>query len=339
MPASVIVGGQFGSEGKGKVSHWLSQRSGAAAAVRVGGPNSGHTVISEEGKRFIFRQLPTAAIVPGISCLMPAGSYIIPELLLQEIAESGIDPVRVVVDPNAWIIGQDEIAREGDLGLARRIGSTGSGTGAAILSRIERLGIGRLAKNDPRLSNFVAPVSTRLRGLLAKKERIVIEGTQGFGLSLFHSENYPYVTSRDTSAAAFVSEAGISPLDVDEVVLVLRSFPIRVSGSSGPLPRETTWETISSESRSPRPLIEHTTVTKKVRRVARFDKLVVQRAMEVNQPSRIVLNHLDYIDAKAGAGQATDLVREFVASVEHSIGTTVDLLGFSPQLLVERSKA
>ena len=87
-----------------------------------------------------------------------------------------------------------------------------------------------------------------MREHLEAGQRIIIEGTQGFGLSLLHSKYYPFVTSRDTTAAAFVSEAGLSPLDVDDIVLVLRAFPIRVGGNSGPLPNEIDWDTVTSES-------------------------------------------------------------------------------------------
>ena len=70
MPVTVIVGGQFGSEGKGKVAHFFAREMGACAAIRVGGPNSGHTVISEKGP-IIFKQLPTAAILPDVQCVLP----------------------------------------------------------------------------------------------------------------------------------------------------------------------------------------------------------------------------------------------------------------------------
>ena len=62
MPVTVVVGGQFGSEGKGKVAHFLVRHTGASVAVRVGGPNSGHTSYDDRGEPHIFRQLPTASV-------------------------------------------------------------------------------------------------------------------------------------------------------------------------------------------------------------------------------------------------------------------------------------
>jgi adenylosuccinate synthase len=91
---------------------------------------------------------------------------------------------------------------------------------AAVAARVQRLTDLRFAKDEPRLGPFVAPVKPWLRSQLGQGERIIIEGTQGFGLSLLHSEYYPHVTSRDTTAAAFVAEAGLSPLDAVAETLI-----------------------------------------------------------------------------------------------------------------------
>src|SRR5206468_1357773 len=102
------------------------------------------------------------------------------------------------------------------------------------------------------------------------------------------SPDYPFVTSRDTSAAGATAEAGLSPLDVDQVALVLRSFPIRVAGRSGPLPNEITWEKLTRESGHRGTLAEFTSVTGRLRRVARFDAEIVRRAIAVNAPTLVV---------------------------------------------------
>ena len=90
MPVTVVVGGQFGGEGKGKVAHYLAQEMKASIAVRVGGSNSGHTVIDSSGSPIIFRHLPTAALLPDVTCVLGAGSYINPEILLQEVFRIGL---------------------------------------------------------------------------------------------------------------------------------------------------------------------------------------------------------------------------------------------------------
>ena len=194
----------------------------------------------------------------------------------------------------------------------------------------------RFAKDEGRLRAFVRPVKPWLRSQLRQGHRIIIEGTQGFGLSLLHSEHYPYVTSRDTTAATFVAEAGLSPLDVDEVALVIRAFPIRVGGASGELAREIQWETVTKESGSLTPLVEKTSVTNKIRRVARFASDVVHHAIEVNRPSLICLNHLDYVDVNSRHGELTPAVKEFILWVEDEIKQRIDYLGLGPESLIAR---
>ena len=164
----------------------------------------------------------------------------------------------------------------------------------------------------------------------------MIEGTQGFGLSVLHGGYYPKATSRDTTAAAFVSEAGLSPLDVDQVVMVIRSFPIRVAGNSGPLPNEITWEELAKSAGLPKQYCERTTVTQKVRRVGKFDAQIVRNAIAHNNPNQIVLNHLDYIDASAHSEHYSEDVLRFVERVEREIGRPVTWIGAAPDLLERR---
>jgi adenylosuccinate synthase len=337
MPVTVVVGGQFGSEGKGKVAHVLARDMEASVALRVGGPNSGHTVVDPEGKTIILRQLPTASILPNVICALGAGSYIIPELLLSEMKRTGLEPDRLLIDPHAVVITDAELREERGGALRQLIGSTQSGTGAAVLRRISRDSGVTLAENDAQLKPFVRPVSSFLRTELLEKHRVIVEGTQGFGLSLFHSKYYPYVTSRDTTAASFLSEAGLSPFDVDDIVMTLRAFPIRVGGNSGPLPQEIRWEDVTSESGSREPIIEHTSVTKSIRRVASFEPEVVLHAMKVNQPTRIVLNHVDYVDAECRVSSSlTDKATRFVEQVELMIGARIDFVGCGPTSMARR---
>jgi adenylosuccinate synthase len=340
VPVTVVVGGQFGSEGKGKVAHWLAKEMEASAVVRVGGSNSGHTVISPEGEAIVLRHLPTAAILPDVKCILPAGSYLDPDVLLKEVIHTRLSDDRLFIDPNAVLITQEEKLQEQSSHLKEAIGSTLSGTGAAVRGRIERNSSIKLAENDDRLSKYIKPVVPFMRKYLNLNKRIIIEGTQGFGLSLLHSTDFPYVTSRDTGAAGFVSEAGLSPLDVDDIVLVLRTYPIRVAGNSGPLPNETNWQEVSRLSGSNLSILEHTSVTKLVRRVAHFHPDVVKRAIEYNSPTRIVLNHIDYIDNQCSILDAlTKKADSFAKRIEDLIDRPVDLFGFSPSSLVVRKQA
>nr|VFK22669.1 MAG: adenylosuccinate synthase [Candidatus Kentron sp. MB]VFK32147.1 MAG: adenylosuccinate synthase [Candidatus Kentron sp. MB]VFK74171.1 MAG: adenylosuccinate synthase [Candidatus Kentron sp. MB] len=328
MPISIVVGGQYGSEGKGKVAHYLAHEMGASFAVRCGGPNSGHTVIDLQGEVKIFQQLPTASILPDVRLAICAGSYLDLKILLKEIHDTGIDSNRLFIDPDAVVITDELKHRETLSGLTHRIGSTGSGTGAAVAARINREQSLSFARDIKELSGFIQDVPDVLRKSLDKQERIIIEGTQGFGLSPLHARHHPFVTSRDTTAAAFLAETGLSPFDVDDIVLTIRAFPIRVAGNSGPLLNEIDWKTITREGNHPSDLEERTSVSKKIRRVGRFSPNIVARAIKINQPNRIVLNHLDYVEKAKRVNLLTD--------IEKKIGCMVDFLGVSPGKLLQR---
>jgi adenylosuccinate synthase len=336
MPVTVIVGGQYGSEGKGKTAHYMAREQDASVAIRVGGSNSGHTVISDRGEEFKFQHLPTAAILPDVVCVIAAGSYIDLDILEEEIDRVGLSPERVMIDPNAMIITEADKEAEREARLQESVGSTLSGTGAAVARRVRRERPRYLAKDEECLEDFVRPVKPFLRKQLDQGERILLEGTQGFGLSNLHTPDYPYATSRDTTAAGFVSEAGLSPLDVDDVVLVLRAFPIRVAGNSGPLPNEISWSEVTNASGYPRPIKEFTTVTGRKRRVARFDGSIVHEAIISNNPSKIVVNHVDYIDYDTRKeSKLTDRARSFLNKVEGNIGQEVTHWGYSPSAIEE----
>lgn len=340
MPATVIVGGQFGSEGKGKVAQFWASRTSARAAVRVGGSNSGHTTIETAAAgRCVLRQLPTAAVLSDVVCVLAAGSYIDPEILLREVREVELPPERLVIDPNAMLITAHDIEVEQRGGLIAGIGSTGSGTGAAVARRISRVSRDQLAAGHPDLQPYLASSTELLRDLIDRGERVVLEGTQGFGLSILHSPHYPKTTSRDTTAAGVVAETGLSPLDVDEVVLVARAFPIRVAGDSGPFGApEIDWGTVAAEGGHAEALAEFTSVTGRLRRVARFDPQIVREAIRVNRPSAIVLNHVDYLDANSD-GALTEKTSRFVAGVAEDIGRAPDYVGLAPDHLTRYEPA
>jgi adenylosuccinate synthase len=335
MPISIVVGGQYGSEGKGKAAEYFAKTLEAVAAIRIGGPNSGHTVVDQNGDLYVLKHLPTASIQRNIKCVIGTGSYINPAILLNEIEQVNLNPENLVIDPQAMIISEEDIQNERSGILQGAIGSTASGTGASVIRRIRRDKSTRLARDVKELGVFLNSTKDLLRQFLNAGKRIIIEGTQGYGLSLLHSKYYPFATSRDTTAASFLSEAGLSPLDVDDIILVIRAFPIRVGGNSGPLPDEIDWKSITNYSGSKKPIIEYTSVTKRIRRVARFHPEIVREAIAVNRPTRIVLNHLDYVDIECQETRSlTKKASEFVKNAQELIDHKIDFLGFSPSILV-----
>lgn len=339
MPVSIVVGGQFGSEGKGKVTLELVRNSfkyetSNIAVVRVGGPNSGHTGYDRLKRKFALRQMPAGCIDKNVNVVFPAGSYIDVEVLLQEIALLDFPRDRIFISKYAQIITAQHKEWEKNSKLGSSIGSTGSGVGGAVMASVARN-----AKNFPLLSHnaescepleeFICDTSNIMRTWLSKEYRIIIEGSQGFGLSLLEGGYWPKATSRGTTAAFALAEAGLSPVDVDDVVLVLRSYPIRVAGDSGPLVSETTWENIAKNANLNRDISEYTTVTKNLRRVGYFDPEIVRHAIDANNPTRIVMNHLDYIGSRESLDQSDSKVSKFLKKVECQIDTKISMFGFS----------
>jgi len=335
MPVSVVVGGQFGSEGKGKVSYYFARRLGVKAVVRVGGANSGHTIVSENGREYTFRTLPTSAIEPSIMCILPSGSYINPEILRSEISISGIASENLKIDPDAVIIDQSMVSAEQQANLRDKIGSTESGTGIAVIKRISRDNGVYFAKDCDDFHPYITNTKELMRSILEHKGHILIEGTQGFGLSPIHSGFYPYCTSRDTTAASFIAETGLSPFDIENVILVIRTFPIRVSGNSGPLLNETDWEKVTRMSGAVVDLTEYTSATNRVRRVAEFDSEIVKRAIQVNQPNTIVLNHVDYLDYSChNSDEIPDSVVASINKIASDIGKGIQYIGTGKALVI-----
>jgi adenylosuccinate synthase len=335
VPLSIVVGGQFGSEGKGKVACFLAKERQARAVVRVGGPNSGHTVIDQEGRRRIFRQLPTAAILDHPVCVLAAGSYIDLDVLRAEISQTRLTSARLKIDPKAVIITPDCKEQERNASLKERVGSTQTGTGAAVGRRIARNTDVKFASAESELQEFLADTAEFLDECLGRGERVVAEGSQGFGLSVIHTPYFPFATSRDTTASGVLSEIGLSPFMVDEIALVIRAFPIRVPGNSGPLPRETEWGEISKSSGSFQLISELTSVTRSQRRVAHFDPDVVRAAIRANAPSLLFMNHIDYVDATTFlSGRITKKVEQFVGGVETELNRRVDFIGLGPAVSI-----
>ena len=337
MPVTVVVGGQYGSEGKGKVAHWLAREQRAEYAVRVGGPNSGHTAM-EGGRTIVLQQLPTPVLSGDVVGVVPAGAYIATEVLLREVEEIGLQRDQLLIDAAAVVIDNSMRLEEHQVGLIDAIASTGQGVGSALARRAMRLPSVRFAGDSAEIRGFVRnDLNHILAEALISGSRVLVEGTQGFGLSVLHGRNYPYSTSRDTTAAGALSEAGLSPLDVDCVALTLRAFPIRVGGNSGPLPLETSWEEVSRHSGGDRDLTEYATVTGRPRRVARFHEDVVLQAISVNRPSSLFLNHVDYFDCSLYEQPfLSDTAASEVTRLESRIGCEIDHVGIGPSSIVRR---
>ena len=329
MSITVVVGGQFGSEGKGKICAHLAMTDDVDYMVRCGGPNSGHTV-DVGGHRHQLHQVPAGFINPNTRLLVAAGALVNPDIFLREVDTCGLDPQRIGIDRNAGVIEEVDLTNEKSLDLFGRLGSTATGVGSAVSRRVLRESDFRLASDHPALAPFVTSVRDELASAVRQDKSIVVEGTQGFGLSLYHAEEWPYRTSRDTTAHSFLGEVGLGVRDY-EVIMAIRTYPIRVAGNSGPLPNEITWADVQQESGCPNGIAEYTTTTKRLRRVARFDWSVVDKAVVANAPTQIALHGADYIDyANYGVTNWLDLegsTRQFINDIEDRLEIPVTFVG------------
>jgi adenylosuccinate synthase len=337
---TVIVGGQFGSEGKGKIASYLALKENVDICVRTGGPNAGHTV-DYNGFKHVSRQLPSGYINPETRLLIGAGGLIDLDLLKKETTilatrYPGIEK-RVIVDGEAVVLNEHSASNERDLGMSDRLGSTQTGTGAAMIEKMWRdTRKCKLYRNEKTKYYASTCGSVYINNAINNRGSVILEGTQGFGLSIHHGGFWPYCTSRDTTAAAVCSEAGVSPMVVDRVIMVVRTHPIRVGGNSGPLRDEIDWKTVLGEAKWPDTSgLEITSVTKKVRRVGRFDWELFKKAVAANRPNSIAVHGADYLDyANQGArewDQLTPEAQEFIVTLEMVAGCSVHYIFTGPK--------
>lgn len=326
-----VVGGQFGSEGKGAVCAALARGAGTLVAVRTGGPNAGHTVYDDDGHRWTFRQVPVSAVVRRDAMLViAAGSEVNLGVLAGELEQLDLAGYaateRLLVDGQATVLTEAHCDMEGHYGghLTQQLGSTGKGVGAARSERIWRRADLYGGEHDT--------TAWLLEQYHAGGRTIMIEGSQGYGLGL-HAGWYPFCTSRDCRAIDDLALVGILPTAPVEVWVVLRTYPIRVAGNSGPLPFETNWGLLEDKSGgyiTP----ELTSVTRQTRRVGLWDGQSARAAVRANAGCRVALMMFDYwFPGLAGATHPDDLTDEHLARlevVELDIGAKVGMIGTGP---------
>jgi adenylosuccinate synthase len=333
MPATVIVGLQWGDEGKGKTTDFLAEQT--AMVVRYqGGDNAGHTVVKGE-EVFKLRLTPSGVLYPHITSVIGNGVVVNPVTLLDEfdmLEARGIDVERVRVSRSAHVIMPYHVAldRANETRLADdKVGTTGRGIGPTYGDRAWRIGLRmedlldravlreRIArvlpdKNlllgamgaDPftvdelvelaagwgeRLGDHLDDTTWLVQTALARGDHVLLEGAQGTLLDLDHG-SYPYVTSSNPVAGGACTGGGIGPLQVDEVIGVMKAYSTRVG--SGPYPTELTEDIGRGIAERGH---EYGTVTGRPRRVGWFDAVPLRYAVAVNSVSSIMLNKLDIL--------------------------------------------
>lgn len=352
---TVVVGGQYGSEGKGAVVAHVANEYGMH--VRVGSPNAGHTIYWN-GEKHVMQSIPCGWINPEATIVIGRGALINMRLLMQEIEHiKQYYPdflSRLVIDGNAGILDERFHEEEGGTHgeMHKRIGSTGEGVGPARIARLKRdpkefklfkeiasdYGLwGCVCMNTP---DFIA-------GSNDNGVNVLIEGTQGSALSLLHS-HWPYCTSVDTNAAGIIAEVGVAPSRVTDVLMVCRTYPIRVAGNSGPMKGEITWAELSRRCGN-EITPEKTTVTKKTRRIAEWDDDLFRESCVLNAPTEVALMFCDYLDPKVyGTGNPDDILeseticdfinKHIVDVAPMSADGMVTLCGTGPKTIVDFRK-
>jgi len=320
LPCVLVCGGQWGDEGKGKIVAYLSLKYRPHLVARAGvGPNAGHTV-NFRGRKFGLRQVPCGFVHEGARLLIGPGVLVNPDVLLKEVEETGTGG-RLGVDGRCTLIEPHHVERDmGSDHLSKRIGTTGSGCGPANEDRVRR--VARLAREEERLRPFLTDVPLELHEALERGRKVLIEGSQGFGLSLIHG-TYPYVTSKDTCAGTMLADVGVGPTRVSEVLLVFKAYATRVG--EGPFPTE-----ISQEEAERLGIVEYGTVTGRRRRVGHFDFEMARRAAIINGATQLAITCLDKLfRGCAGARRWEELTEEaksFVRRVEEATGVPVTIL-------------
>ncbi|WP_050515132.1 adenylosuccinate synthetase [Streptomyces rimosus] len=323
MPCTIIVGGQWGDEAKGKMASYLALKDDVDLAVRAGlGPGAGHTIV-HGGRTHKLRQIPSAVVNGRTRLLLGAGVLVNPAVLLREIEELGVAD-RVGVDFRATVIDPAHLeAEQRDRNLTDTVRSTGSGHGPALAARALRNA--RRAMDVPELAPYLADVAVEVNGAVDAGAQVQVEGTNGFGLSVLYG-TYPHTVGKDSTASTAAADAGLGPLAVDDVVLVFRAYPTRVGAGAFP--------TELSEQEAERIGVEYGTVTGRRRRMGRFDLDQAREAVRINRPSRVAVSFLDYAapevrgrrEGPLPPGAAADLIDE----IERGLGVRVDLIGTGP---------
>lgn len=343
----VIVGGAYGSEGKGQIAAYLAPEYDVL--VRVGGPNAGHSVF-EVPQPFVFHHLPSGTRCSAAKLVIGPGAVIYVPGLQREIAECSVGHDRLMIDQQAMIISEED--RRSEARLQRAIGSTRSGVGLATARRIADRGKKsmRLAGDVKELRPFIGDTNALLQEAFRQSKRVLLEGTQGTGLSLFHG-HYPHVTSRDTTVSGCLSEAGIAPTRVRKIVMVCRTYPIRVEdpaaphATSGPMSTPLTWKVVANRSGHDAADLEErerTSTTGRRRRVGEFDWTLLRKAASLNGPSDIALTFADYIIKKNEKARRLDQLSDdtirFIEEIERVTNSPVSLIAtrFHSRSIIDR---
>lgn len=325
-----IIDLQYGSTGKGLLAGYLARKSEPDGVVCAFGPNAGHTFVEPDGRKWVHVMMPMGALSPACKrVFIGPGAVVHPELLQIEadaLRAKGY-AFELMIHENAAVVHERHREAESSA-MHSNIGSTQKGTGAALAEKITRSPgwIARDALRGTPLEGNVVSVP-EYNDLMDKVELLQIEGAQGFSLSCHHGF-YPYVTSRDCTAAQLFSDCAV-PMKNRRVYVygTARTFPIRVNnktGSSGPCyhdQNETTWGELGVDP-------ELTTVTKLPRRVFTFSVEQVRQACRMSGVDAIFLNFCNYLEDPSRLSRGIGAVANLSRTIQRETGVMVRWYGW-----------
>ncbi|MBN2300206.1 MAG: adenylosuccinate synthase [Acholeplasmataceae bacterium] len=328
MKRVVIVGTQWGDEGKGKITDFLAQDADVVVRYQ-GGNNAGHTVVFD-GKKHSLHLLPSGILNPKITNVMANGMVINPKAFIEEIAK--LDNFNLKISDRAHIVLPYHLeldkAYEHFKGN-EKIGTTQKGIGPAYTDKASRLGLRvstfihperfrlRLSellkvKNQelrklgaPRLNfdelyteylnyaqvmaPYVSDTSVYLNQAIEENKNVLFEGAQGVLLCLDHG-TYPFVTSSSPTASSVPLNTGIAPWLVDGAVGVTKAYTTRVG--SGPMPSEIIGDLASHIRKVGN---EFGTTTGRPRRIGWLDTVVLRHTKRISGLSYLAVTLLDVL--------------------------------------------
>jgi len=253
------------------------------------------------------------------------GVVINPKVLDKEIQDFGASG-RVFIDKHCGIIEESHLQMDSKGELKEKIGSTGSGTGPANSDRAMR--VLKMAKDFDSLSSIITDVPEEINSALDANQNVLVEGTQGTFLSLWHG-TYPFVTSKDVTASGICADVGLGPTKVDEVIVVFKSYVTRVG--TGPLDKELSLEDAEKKNWS-----EFGTVTGRQRRAADFDFDLARRAIMLNGATQISITKIDVLftdcAGKTSYDELSDDAKSFIKNIENKLNTPVTIIGTGPSI-------
>jgi adenylosuccinate synthase len=311
----VVVGAQWGDEGKGKIVDFLAKE--ASLIIRFsGGANAGHTIV-HEGKTYKLHLIPSGIIYPDKTVILGTAMVIDPEALfgeLETLSDLGVDwNERVLISDRAHVVlpGYRQIDKERDQARNHPLGTTGRGIGISYAQKSSREGIRMVDMFEParlieikdedkafldryrdRLEPMLIDISSCMRSRDA--EHMLFEGAQGIMLDL-DTGTYPFVSSGNSTASGAAIGGGIGPRALDRVIGVFKAYSTRVG--NGPFPSEFTEERDGNLGDTIRELgREYGVTTGRPRRCGYLDLVALRYACKVSSIDSLALTHIDVYD-------------------------------------------